>query len=197
MFDFSHHKNALCIPDIRNRGSQKDGQDVVAMKMTKWFDTKYHYIVPEFTKDQEFKLFSEKIINEFKEANALGIAKKPILLGPVTYLLLGKEKEAGFHRIDLVDKLLTVYFEILQKLENQKVEWIQFDEPFLALNLSDKEREAITYVYTEINKRFPKIKLILANYFDCFEENLETVLALPVHTLHLDLVHAIRNWMTS
>jgi 5-methyltetrahydropteroyltriglutamate--homocysteine methyltransferase len=170
------------------RGSQKDGQDVVAMEMTKWFDTNYHYIVPEFTKDQEFKLFSEKLINEFKEANALGIPTKPVLIGPVTYLLLGKEKEAGFHRIDLIEKLLPVYFEILQKLENEKVEWIQFDEPFLALNLTDKERSAITYVYTEINKRFPKIKLILANYFDCFGENLDTVLALPVHTLHLDLV---------
>lgn len=170
------------------RGSQKDGQDVVAMEMTKWFDTNYHYIVPEFIQDQEFKLFSTKIVDEFKEANALGIATKPVILGPVTYLLLGKEKEAGFHRIDLIDKLLPVYFEILQKLEDQKVIWIQFDEPFLALNLSDKERAAITYVYTEINKRFPKIKLILANYFDCFGENLETVLALPVHTLHLDLV---------
>lgn len=170
------------------RGSQKEGQDVVAMEMTKWFDTNYHYIVPEFTKDQEFKLFSEKIIDEFKEANALGITTKPVLIGPVTYLLLGKEKEEGFHRIDLIDKLLPVYFEILQKLENENVAWIQFDEPFLALNLTDKERNAITYVYNEINKRFPKIKLILANYFDCFGENLDTVLALPVHTLHLDLV---------
>ncbi|TDE54870.1 5-methyltetrahydropteroyltriglutamate--homocysteine S-methyltransferase [Flavobacterium sp. GT3P67] len=170
------------------RGSQKEGQDVVAMEMTKWFDTNYHYIVPEFTKDQEFKLFSEKIIDEFKEANALGIATKPVLIGPVSYLLLGKEKEAGFHRIDLIDKLLPVYFEILQKLDNENVEWIQFDEPFLALNLTDRERSAITYTYTEINKRFPKIKLILANYFDCSGENLDTVLALPVHTLHLDLV---------
>jgi 5-methyltetrahydropteroyltriglutamate--homocysteine methyltransferase len=170
------------------RGSQKEGQDVVAMEMTKWFDTNYHYIVPEFTKDQEFKLFSEKIIDEFKEANALGIATKPVLIGPVTYLLLGKEKEEGFHRIDLIEKLLPVYFEIIQKLENENVAWIQFDEPFLALNLTDKERSAITYVYTKINKRFPKIKLILANYFDCFGENLDTVLALPVHTLHLDLV---------
>ncbi len=169
------------------RGSQKEGQDVVAMEMTKWFDTNYHYIVPEFTKDQEFKLFSEKIIDEFKEATILGIRTKPVLIGPVTYLLLGKEKEQGFHRIDLIDKLLPVYFEILQKLEAENVEWIQFDEPFLALNLTDKERNAFTYVYTEINKRFPKIKLILANYFDCFGENLETVLALPVHTLHLDL----------
>lgn len=170
------------------RGAQKEGQDVVAMEMTKWFDTNYHYIVPEFTKNQEFKLFSEKIIDEFKEANALGIATKPVLIGPITYLLLGKEKEEGFHRIDLIDKLLPVYFEILQKLEDENATWIQFDEPFLALNLTDKERDAITHVYNEINKRFPNIKLILANYFDCFGENLATVLALPVHTLHLDLV---------
>lgn len=170
------------------RGAQKDGQDVVAMEMTKWFDTNYHYIVPEFTKKQDFVLFSEKIINEFKEANDLGIKTKPVLIGPVSYLLLGKEKEEGFHRIDLIEKLLPVYFEILEKLEAQNVEWIQFDEPFLALNLSNKERNTITHVYNEINKRFPNIKIILANYFDCFGENLATVLALPVHTLHLDLV---------
>lgn len=170
------------------RGSQKEGQDTVAMEMTKWFDTNYHYIVPEFTKDQKFQLFSEKIINEFKEAKALGYKTKPVIIGPVSYLLLGKEKEEGFHRIDLINKLLPVYFEILQKLEAENVEYIQFDEPFLALNLTDKERHTITYVYNQINARFPKIKIILTNYFDCFGENLDTVLALPVHALHLDLV---------
>ena len=170
------------------RGSQKEGQDVVAMEMTKWFDTNYHYIVPEFTKNQKFELFSTKIINEFVESKKLGIITKPVLIGPVTYLLLGKEKEEGFHRIDLIEKVLPVYFEILTALQNEGAEYIQLDEPFLALNLTDKERNAITYVYNEINKKFPSLKVILANYFDCFGENLETVLALPVHTLHLDLV---------
>ncbi|MFC0781101.1 5-methyltetrahydropteroyltriglutamate--homocysteine S-methyltransferase [Flavobacterium sp. HJSW_4] len=170
------------------RGSQKDGQDVVAMEMTKWFDTNYHYIVPEFTKNQKFELFSEKIINEFKEANAIGIKTKPVLIGPVSYLLLGKEKEEGFNRIDLIDALLPVYFEILEKLQDENAEYIQFDEPFLALNLTDKDRSAFTKVYNEINKRFPKLKIVLANYFDCFGENLETALALPVDTFHLDLV---------
>lgn len=170
------------------RGSQKNGQDVVAMEMTKWFDTNYHYIVPEFTKNQKFTLFSEKIINEFKEANDLGIATKPVLIGPISYLLLGKEKEEGFHRIELIDKLLPVYFEIFEKLQVENVEYIQLDEPFLALNLTDKERNIFTRVYNEINIRFPKIKIILANYFDCFGENLATALALPVDTLHLDLV---------
>jgi 5-methyltetrahydropteroyltriglutamate--homocysteine methyltransferase len=185
---FAKENSVLDLYFAMARGAQKKGQDVVAMEMTKWFDTNYHYIVPEFTKDQQFSLFSEKIIDEFKEANTLGITTKPVIIGPVSYLLLGKEKEEGFHRIDLIDKLLPVYFEIIQKLQDEKATYIQFDEPFLALNLTDKEKKAIAYVYNEINKRFPKIKLILANYFDCFGENLHTILALPVHTLHLDLV---------
>ena len=181
-------KPALDLYFAMARGSQKEGQDVVAMEMTKWFDTNYHYIVPEFTKNQQFSLFSEKIIDEFKEANQLGIKTKPVLIGPITYLLLGKEKGDDFHRIDLIDSLLPVYFEILEKLKAEGATHIQFDEPFLALNLTDKERNTYTEVYHEINNRFPDLKVILANYFDCFGENIETALALPVDTLHLDLV---------
>ncbi|AOZ99415.1 5-methyltetrahydropteroyltriglutamate--homocysteine S-methyltransferase [Flavobacterium commune] len=181
-------KPALDLYFAMARGSQKDGQDVVAMEMTKWFDTNYHYIVPEFTKNQQFSLFSEKIINEFIEAKQLGIHTKPVLIGPISYLLLGKEKEEGFNRIELIDALLPVYFEILEKLEAQGATYIQLDEPFLALNLTDKERNTYTKVYNVINQRFPNLKVILANYFDCFGENLETALALPVDTLHLDLV---------
>lgn len=186
--EFAKTNNSLDLYFAMARGAQKEGQDVVAMEMTKWFDTNYHYIVPEFTKKQKFELFSTKIIAEFIEAKKLGIATKPVLIGPVSYLLLGKEKEDGFHRIDLIDKLLPAYFDILSALQTEGAEWIQFDEPFLALNLTDKERKAITHVYNEINKKFPSLKIILANYFDCFGENLDTVLALPVHTLHLDLV---------
>jgi 5-methyltetrahydropteroyltriglutamate--homocysteine methyltransferase len=186
--EFAKTNSAIDLYFAMARGAQKDGQDVVAMEMTKWFDTNYHYIVPEFTKNQKFELFSEKIINEFKEANALKIATKPVLIGPISYLLLGKEKEEGFHRIDLIDKLLHVYFEIFEKLQAENVEYIQLDEPFLALNLTDKERNTFTEVYNEINIRFPKIKIILANYFDCFGENLATALALPVDIFHLDLV---------
>lgn len=186
--EFEQRNTKLDLYFAMARGAQKDDQDVKAMEITKWFDTNYHYIVPEFTKDQEFKLYSEKIISEFIEAKELGITTKPVLIGPVSYLLLGKEKEKGFHRIDLLDKLLPVYFEILKKLEDENVEWIQFDEPFLALNLTNIERAALIHTYKEINNRFPNIKIILANYFDCFGDNLETALSLPVHTLHLDLV---------
>ncbi|MEO6174260.1 MAG: 5-methyltetrahydropteroyltriglutamate--homocysteine S-methyltransferase [Flavobacterium circumlabens] len=186
--DFAKLNSDIDLYFAMARGAQRNGQDVFAMEMTKWFDTNYHYIVPEFTKNQKFTLFSEKIITEFKEANTLGIATKPVLIGPVSYLLLGKEKEEGFHRIDLIDELLPVYFEIFEKLQAENVEYIQLDEPFLALNLTDKERKTFTEVYNEINIRFPKIKIILANYFDCFGENLATALALPVDTLHMDLV---------
>jgi 5-methyltetrahydropteroyltriglutamate--homocysteine methyltransferase len=186
--EFSKTNNSLDLYFAMARGAQKNGQDVVAMEMTKWFDTNYHYIVPEFTKNQKFELFSTKVIAEFIEAKNIGIITKPVLIGPVSYLLLGKEKEEGFHRIDLIHNLLPVYFEILKKLEAEGATYIQLDEPFLALNLTDKEREAITYVYNEINKNFPNLKVVLANYFDCFGENLETALALPVDTFHLDLV---------
>jgi len=186
--EFAKSNSSIDLYFAMARGAQKNGQDVVAMEMTKWFDTNYHYIVPEFIKNQKFELFSEKIINEFKEAKDLGITTKPVLIGPISYLLLGKEKEEGFHRIDLIDKLLPVYFEIFEKLQSENVEYIQLDEPFLALNLTDKERNTFTEVYNEIHIRFPKIKIILANYFDCFGENLATALALPVHTFHLDLV---------
>ncbi|MBU2062366.1 MAG: 5-methyltetrahydropteroyltriglutamate--homocysteine S-methyltransferase [Bacteroidetes bacterium] len=185
---FAKENSVLDLYFAMARGAQKGDQDVVAMEMTKWFDTNYHYIVPEFTKDQEFSLFSEKIIDEYKEAKAAGFETKPVIIGPVSYLLLGKEKQAGFHRIELIDKLLPVYFEILQRLQEEQVEYVQFDEPFLALNLSDVERAALVSVYTKINEKFPDIKIILANYFDCFGENLATALSLPVYIFHLDLV---------
>src|SRR4051812_48987272 len=140
------------------RGYQKDGLDITAMEMTKWFDTNYHYIVPEFHKDQTFKLLSTKVIDEFYEAKQLGIITKPVLLGPVSYLLLGKEKEEGFHRIDLIKNLLPVYIEILKKLDKLDVQWIQFDEPFLALDLTEKEQQAFRYVYGELRKEFPSLK---------------------------------------
>lgn len=170
------------------RGYQKDGLDITAMEMTKWFDTNYHYIVPEFLKDQQFKLFSTKLLDEYQESVRLGIKTKPVIIGPVSYLLLGKEKESGFDRIDLVKHLLPVYLELLKQLEEQHVEWVQFDEPFLALDLTEKDRKAFKYVYAEIKKRFPRLKILLATYFGALEDNKELTLSLPVHTLHIDLV---------
>lgn len=170
------------------RGYQRNGLDITAMEMTKWFDTNYHYIVPEFRKNQPFKLFSTKIINEFAEAKSSGIITKPVIIGAVSYLLLGKEKEEGFERLDLIKNLLPVYLDVLKKLEAHKVEWIQFDEPFLALDLSDKAKEAFKYVYAEIRKQFPHLKIMLTTYFDGLKDNISLATSLPVCAVHIDLV---------
>jgi len=172
------------------RGYQKEGLDVVAMEMTKWFDTNYHYIVPEFSKDQVFKLFSTKIIDEFYEAKQLGITTKPVLIGPVSYLLLGKEKEAGFEKIDLIKNLLPVYIDILSRLDALDAEYVQFDEPFLTLDLTEKDKKAYEYAYKEIRKAFPRLKIVLATYFEGLGNNLTLTTSLPVNILHIDLVRA-------
>ncbi|MBO7115319.1 MAG: 5-methyltetrahydropteroyltriglutamate--homocysteine S-methyltransferase, partial [Bacteroidaceae bacterium] len=123
-------------------GYQKDGIDVTAMEMTKWFDTNYHYIVPEFTRDQQFTLTYNKAAADFSEALALGIKTKPVLIGPVTYLLLGKEKEDGFNRIELLDRLLPAYIDILKQLEQLGAEYVQIDEPFLNTDITDDIKDA-------------------------------------------------------
>ena len=172
------------------RGYQQDGLDITAMEMTKWFDTNYHYIVPEFKKDQEFELFSNKALDEFLEAKEIGILTKPVLLGPITYLLLGKEKEAGFNRLDLIDKLLPVYIDVLKKLQEAGAIWVQLDEPFLALDLTPKEQEVYNKVYNELKKQLPELKILLATYFEGLKENLNLAVSLPVCALHIDLVRA-------
>lgn len=172
------------------RGFQHEGIDVTAMEMTKWFDTNYHYLVPEFTKNQQFSLFSEKIINEYYEAKQLGVDTKPVLIGPITYLLLGKEKEAGFDRLDLIEALLPVYEEVIGRLRKYGVKWIQFDEPFLALDLPDKARKLYQQVYKRLAKSAGDTKLLIATYFEGVNDNLEVALSLPINALHLDLVRA-------
>jgi len=170
------------------RGYQKDGFDITAMEMTKWFDTNYHYIVPEFTADQKFSLLNKKVITEFLEAKAQGFTTKPVLIGPVSYLLLGKEKQEGFHRIDLLSSLLPVYLEIIGQLVSNGAAYIQFDEPCLSLEITENEQLAIEKTYQTIAEKFPKLHIILASYFECYGDNLPTVLNLPIQTLHLDLV---------
>ncbi|MCH7396890.1 5-methyltetrahydropteroyltriglutamate--homocysteine S-methyltransferase [Belliella sp. DSM 107340] len=185
---FDKNKSEIDLYFAMARGYQANGLDIKAMEMTKWFDTNYHYIVPEFKKNQEFKLFSSKVIQEFAEAKLAGFKTKPVILGPVSFLLLGKEKEAGFDRIDLIKNLLPVYFQILDKLVEHGVEWVQFDEPFLAMNLSTKEKEAFQTVYSQIRKKYPHLKTLLATYFGGLYENLSVATSLPVCCLHVDLV---------
>lgn len=170
------------------RGYQKDGLDITAMEMTKWLDTNYHYIVPEFHKNQQFTLTSDKIFNEFAGAKQAGINAKPVLIGLVSYLLLGKEKEEGFDKLDLAKNLLPVYTEILTKLQDQGAQWIQFDEPFLTLDITEKAKEAYQYVYRELRKQFPLLKFIITTYFDGLKDNASLAVSLPADVLHIDLV---------
>ena len=170
------------------RGFQQDGIDVTASEMTKWFDTNYHYMVPEFTKDQTFKLSSEKFLNEYNEAKSAGIDTKPVLIGPITYLLIGKEKEAGFDRIDLIDRLLPVYEQIISKLAAAGAKYIQIDEPYLALDIDAKTKALYTTVFERLNAAAGTTKLIATTYFEALKDNEDLALSLPVHALHIDLV---------
>ena len=174
-------------------GYQKDGIDVTAMEMTKWFDTNYHYIVPEFTRNQQFSLTYNKAAAEFSEALKLGIKTKPVLIGPVTYLLLGKEKEAGFNRIELLDRLLPVYIEILRELERLGAEYVQIDEPFLNTDLRAEVKDAYRKAFAEIRKG-TGLKVILTTYFDGLADNAGLAAELNPDILHIDLVRAPQSW---
>jgi len=174
-------------------GYQKNGIDVTAMEMTKWFDTNYHYIVPEFVKNQEFKLTYNKAAAEFKEALELGIKTKPVLVGPVTYLQLGKEKETGFNRIELLDSLLPVYTEILKELESLGAEYVQIDEPVLCTDLTQDVKDAYRKAFAALSKS-TGLKIILTTYFGGLADNAALAAELGASILHIDLVRAPKSW---
>src|SRR6059036_2125655 len=172
------------------RGVQSGGRDVTAMEMTKWFDTNYHYIVPEFEPAQAFRLSSSKPVDEFQEAKALGIHTKPVLIGPVTFLLLGKARTARFDRLSLLDALLPVYAEALSRLGAAGATWVQLDEPCLALDRTPAERAAFGRAYRFLADRVSKVKLLVATYFAGLDDNVPTALELPVAGLHVDATRA-------
>jgi 5-methyltetrahydropteroyltriglutamate--homocysteine methyltransferase len=163
---------------------------VPAQEMTKWFDTNYHYMVPELARDQKFTLASRKPIEEYEEAKALGYQTRPVLVGPVTFLKLAKSKDAGFNPLSLLDRLLPVYIEVLRELAYRGAEWVQIDEPCLVLDLDIVGQQALHYAYTEIANAVPQLKVMLATYFGGLGSNRDSALALPVAGLHLDLVRA-------
>ncbi len=163
------------------------GTRVVApLEMTKWFDTNYHYLVPELGPDTEFTLRSTKPVDEFGEALALGILTRPVLLGPVTYLLLSKSTVPGFSPLELLPALLPVYARVLDDLAAAGARWIQLDEPVLGTDLDDGVRTAVDFAYGELTRR--TVKILLATYFSGLGPNLELATGLPVAGLHVDLV---------
>ena len=160
--------------------------DCHAMEMTKWFDTNYHYLVPEFKPDTQFSLDKNWLFDEVGEAQVAGFNAKPVLIGPLSFLWLGKEKTADFNRLDLLDRLLPVYAQILLRLKAQGVEWVQIDEPILALDLPVEWRTAFERAYHALNSA--GIKLLLASYFGPLRENLLVAMKLPVAGVHVDCV---------
>ncbi|BAN50083.1 5-methyltetrahydropteroyltriglutamate--homocysteine S-methyltransferase [Metapseudomonas resinovorans] len=167
-----------------------------AQEMTKWFDTNYHYLVPEFTADQQFALSWEQLFEEVDEARALGHTVKPVIIGPLTYLWLGKVKgeTEGFDKLELLDRLLPVYGEILQRLADQGVEWVQIDEPILALDLPQDWKNAFERAYNLIQRE--PLKKLIATYFGGLEDNLGLAASLPLDGLHIDLVRAPEQYPT-
>ncbi|MCW0219134.1 MAG: 5-methyltetrahydropteroyltriglutamate--homocysteine S-methyltransferase [Prosthecobacter sp.] len=162
-----------------------------ACEMTKWFDTNYHYIVPEFSAQTRFQLVGDKVFREFEEAQALGIRAKPVLPGPVTYLTLGKVQDSvnpDFDPFTLLDSLLDVYVQILQRLQKLGAEWVQIDEPILGLDLTETQRDALLVSWQRIAQETPALKIIATSYFSELRENLPLYLSLPVHALHVDVV---------
>ncbi len=173
----------------RGTRGRPDG-DLPALEMTKWFDTNYHYMVPEFVRGQTFSLASTKPVDEYREAAALGFRTRPVLVGPVTYLRLGKSKDEGLDPLSLLPGLLPVYAEVLKRLAAEGADWVQIDEPCLVLDLDDAARAALRSAYTALAAAVPDIKLLVTTYFGALGDNLDTALALPVAGLHLDLVRA-------
>ena len=163
-------------------------QGTPALEMTKWFDTNYHYLVPEFTAQSEFSLADERLFAEVAQAQALGHPVKAVLLGPLSFLWLGKEKAAGFDRLSLLDKLLPVYGQILARLKAQGVQWVQMDEPILGLDLPAQWRQAFEPAYATLATS--KATLLLATYFSPLQENLGMACRLPVQGLHIDGIRA-------
>lgn len=181
--------NTLDLYFAMARGFQKGGLDIPAMEMTKWFDTNYHYIVPEIGEGQAYRFASSKVLDEFVEAREAGLLTRPVLLGPVSYLLLSKPTVAGFAPLDTLAGLVAVYAQILQQLVAAGAEWVQMDEPCLALDLDESARSAYRSAYEQLNQ-VEGVRILLATYFGELGDNLSLAVQLPVAGLHIDLARA-------
>ncbi len=175
------------------RGRQTGGVDVTAMEMTKWFDTNYHYIVPELERGQKFRFSSRKVLDQYKEAKGLGIETKPVLVGPLTFLLQGKAADEGFDRLELLDDLVDVYAEVLAELGKLGAEWVQIDEPVLVEDRSSAELEALERAYAKLAAVEGAPKIVIATYFDHVGEAYPVLTRLPVAGVSLDFVYGPQN----
>jgi 5-methyltetrahydropteroyltriglutamate--homocysteine methyltransferase len=168
-------------------GSACCNHQVAAAEMTKWFDTNYHYLVPEFTADTDFSAHPDRLLSHITEAKIAGYHAKPVLIGPVSYLWLGKSKDQS-DKLALLDKLLPVYADILNQLAAGGVEWVQIDEPILVTELSAEWQRALQQAYFSLAKS--GVKLLLTSYFGELQQNLQLACELPTAGLHVDAINA-------
>ena len=180
-------KNKLDLYFAMARGYQSGRIDIKAMEMTKWFDTNYHYIVPEFKPNQKFKLTFSKIIDEFLEAKSFGIITRPVILGPLSFLYLGKSVSNKLNKFNLLGKIIPVYKEIFAKLKKFGAEWIQVDEPILSLDLENNLKKKFINTYNILSKDSPKI--LLTSYFASAYPNYDLLKNISVNGIHFDLVN--------
>lgn len=159
-----------------------------ALAMTKWFDTNYHYLVPEVEGAQKFGLFSDKLLREYQEASSLGYKAKPVIVAPATLLHLARPASSGeLPPIKRIDELLPHYANLINQLTQAGAEWIQLDEPILGKDLSREEIEAVQNSYTYFANHCPEAKILVASYFGSLGENATILRQLPVAGVHLDL----------
>ncbi len=178
--------NYFCVARGRSAKDSAAG-GVHAGEMTKWFDTNYHYIVPEFTTTTEFSLDASRLLDQLAQARELSVRAKPVIIGPVTYLWLGKAKDDS-NKLALLPRLLPIYVKLLNQLAAQGVEWVQIDEPILVTELSTEWQQAFVTAYDALEAG--NIKLLLATYFGQLRRNLNLACKLPVQGLHVDAINA-------
>lgn len=165
------------------RGQAPDTKETTACEMTKWFNTNYHYIVPEFDSNQNFQLRADYLFASIDRALAKGYRVKPVLLGPLTYIWLGKTK-IEFDKLSLLENLLVIYNQIFAELSARKIEWVQLDEPILVLDLTEKWQQAYLKTYQQLN--FNGVNCLLATYFGSISDQLSIIKQLPITGLHID-----------
>ena len=136
----------------------RGSKNATAMEMTKWFDTNYHYVVPEFERGMKYQLHSAKAVDEYLEAKALGIETRPVLLGPASFVLLGKSTDASVDRSQVLQAILPLYQELLSRLGAAGTDWIQIDEPCLCLDLDLEGQKLYREAYAALQSGLPKLR---------------------------------------
>ncbi|AFS18894.1 5-methyltetrahydropteroyltriglutamate--homocysteine S-methyltransferase [Candidatus Portiera aleyrodidarum] len=172
------------------RGCTSKGKPISACEMTKYFDTNYHYIVPELEIHNKFFISNHTIFNEVKDCQKLGLNPKVVLMGPITYLWLAK---SYINKLNFLPSLINIYSKILKKLEKQNVEWVQIDEPVLVVELPKLWKDSFEIAYKKLSKTIKKLKIMIATYFGGLGKNIDLVLSLPIHNIHIDIIRTPKN----